>query len=79
MTAAGVQLAARRGQRRRRIGTRSAFFSAKTQRPWGRPGGDFGDPWGAGGEGAAAEAEESRGFALVEFGKDKNLQQHPAR
>jgi hypothetical protein len=35
---------------------------------------------GAGGEGAAAEeAEESRGFALVEFGKDKKLLQHPAR
>jgi hypothetical protein len=52
-----------------------------------RPNGHGGDleetlaTLGSRGEGAAAaaEAEESRGFALVEFGKDKKLQQHPAR
>jgi hypothetical protein len=33
-------------------------------------------PWGSRGEGAAAE-EESRGFPLVEFGKDKNFSATP--
>jgi hypothetical protein len=78
MTAAGVQLAARRGQSRKdrtRIGIGvllDATAMGETCRRLATHGG------GAGGEGAAAEAEEeSRGLVLVEFGTDRNFSTTP--
>jgi hypothetical protein len=76
MTAAGVQLAAGRGQAAQEK-PKAHLHTVSGGNLLNGHGGDLEETWSTHG-GSRGAKEESRGFVLVEFGKDEKPQHHPA-